>query len=292
MCVVACKYLKDHGWVIAKNRDRNYKPIIRIRKSFREDMERLYIWDEKTKYTEGVNEFGVGIVSASVTVKEDEAEGAAATRKEPVKSEVQKKKRVFYSPDGLRIRTALFEKSAADAARKLIELEIPGNTIVADKERCFLIEGSFVENDEYVYKVVEVPQDKIAVRTNHGIFLPWTGYSREIPDQVEKRESSEARYKKVVEYLKKANTFDEMLSALSDTDDDNPQMNPLRIDPTRNSMRTTGQIVIVPNEHTLHYRAIWCETEFDLDKLNTENEKTFFEVVSTRKLISFKNFAK
>lgn len=289
MCVVACKYIQNVGWVIAKNRDRNYKPIVRIRKSFRENTERLYIWDEKTKYTEGVNEFGVGIVSASVTVKEDEAEGAVASKKTP---DVNKKKRTFYSPDGLRIRTALFEKSAVDAAKKLIELEIPGNTIVADKERCFLIEGGFIQPDEYVYKVVEVPQDKIAVRTNHGIFLPWTGYNREIPDQVEKRESSEVRYEKTVAALKKAKTFDEVIESLSQADDENPQLNPLRLDNTRNAMRTTGQIIVVPNEHTLHYRAIWCETLFDLDKLNTENEKTFFEIVSTRKLISFKDFVK
>lgn len=289
MCVVACKYIKNLGWVLVKNRDRNYKPIVRMRKSFREGMERLYLWDEKTKYTEGVNEYGVGIISASVTVKEDEAEGAVASKKTP---DVTKKKRTFYSPDGLRIRTALFETNAVDAARKLIELEIPGNTIVADKERCFLIEGGFIQPDEYVYKIVEVPQDKIAVRTNHGIFLTWTGYSREVPDQVEKRESSEVRYEKTVAALKTAKTFDEVLEALSQVDDENPQLNPLRLDSTRNAMRTTGQIVIVPNEHTLHYRAIWCETLFDLDKLNTENEKTFFEIVSTRKLISFKDFVK
>lgn len=289
MCVVACKYIENIGWVLAKNRDRNYKPIVRIRKSFRENTERLYIWDEKTKYTEGVNEFGVGIVSASVTVKEDEAEGAVASKKTP---EINRKPRTFYSPDGLRIRTALFEKTAVDAARVLIELEIPGNTIVADKERCFLIEGGFIQENEYVYRVVEVPKDKIVVRTNHGIFLPWTGYSREVSDQVEKRESSEVRYKKAVAGLKKAKTFDDILEVMSLVDDDNPQMNPLRLDTTRNSMRTTGQIIIVPNEHTLHYRAIWCETLFDLDKLNTENEKTFFEIVSTRKLISFKNFVK
>jgi hypothetical protein len=289
MCVVACKYIENIGWVLAKNRDRNYKPIVRIRKSFRENTERLYIWDEKTKYTEGVNEFGVGIISASVTVKEDEAEGAKASKKTP---DISRKPRTFYSPDGLRIRTALFEKTAIDAARALIELEIPGNTIVADKERCFLIEGGFIQENEYVYRVVEVPKDKIAVRTNHGIFLTWTGYSREVPDQVEKRESSEVRYEKAVAGLKKAKTFDDILEAMSLVDDENPQMNPLRLDTSRNSMRTTGQIIIVPNEHTLHYRAIWCETLFDLDKLNTENEKTFFEIVSTRKLITFKDFVK
>ena len=290
MCVVACKYIKDHGWVIAKNRDRNYKPIIRIRKSFRENMERLYIWDEKTKYTEGVNEHGVGIISASVTVKEDEAEGSKAVKGKT--SSVSKKKRTFYSPDGLRIRTALFEKTALDATKRLIDLEIPGNTIVADSDRCFLLEGAFTSDDEYVYKVVEVPKDKIAVRTNHGIFLPWTGYSADIPEQAPKRESSETRYAKTVEALKAATTFDQVLESLSDVSDDNPQMNPLRYDLQKNSMRTTGQIIVVPKEHTLHYRAIWCETKFDLDKLNTSEEKTFFEFVSTRKLLSFKNFVK
>lgn len=289
MCVVACKYIDELGWVIAKNRDRNYKPIIRIRKSFRENIERLYIWDERTKYTEGVNQFGVAIISASVTVKEDEAEGSQALKNQ--KDSISKKQRTFYSPDGLRIRTALFEKTSLDATRKLIELEIPGNTIVADKERCFLLEGAFVE-DEYVYKVIEVPKNKIAVRTNHGIFLPWTGYSADIPEQAEKRKSSETRYTKVVKSLVKSKTLDEILDALSDTSDENPQMNPLRIDLKKNSMRTTGQIVIVPREHTLHYRTVWCETVFDLDKLNTSEEKTFFEVVSTRKLLSFKKFAK
>jgi hypothetical protein len=292
MCVVACKYLKDIGWVIAKNRDRNYKPTIIIRKSFRRNTERLYIWDDRTKYTEGINEFGVAIISASVTVKEDEAEGQAAVNKNKLDKKTKIKNRTYYAPDGLRIRTALFERTAVEAASQLIELEIPGNTIIADRERCFLLEGAFVENDEYVYKIVEVPKEKIAVRTNHGIFLPWTGYSKEIPEQVPKRESSDARYEKVVSLLKRASTFDEFLDAMSDTSDKNPQLNPLRIDPERNSMRTTGQLIMIPKEQTLHYRPIWCETEFDLDKLNTEEERTFFEIISTRKLLSFKDFTK
>jgi hypothetical protein len=289
MCVVACKYIENLGWVIGKNRDRNYKPIIKIRKSFRNNIERLYIWDKRTKYTEGINEFGVGIVSASVTVKEDEAEGKLALKK-PKSKDIKTKKRIFYSPDGIRIRTALFEKTAADAARKLIELEIPGNTIIADKERCFLLEGAFIDS-EYVYKIVEVPQNKIAVRTNHGIFLPWAGYSTEIESQKDKRKSSEIRYSKTVENIKKSNNLEEFLDALSEfSNPEEPQMNPLRLDTDRTSMRTTGQLILVPNEHTLHYRAVWCETLFDLDKLNTKEEKTFFEVISARKLITFKKF--
>lgn len=290
MCVVACKYFDGLGWIIAKNRDRNYKPTILIRKSFRKDTERLYIWDERTKYTEGINEHGVAIVSASVTVKEDEAEGRDAISQNTIDKKTKIKNRTYYAPDGLRIRTALFERTASDAARKLIELEIPGNTIVADTERCFLLEGAFVEDDEYVYRLVEVMKDRVAVRTNHGIYLPWTGYSKDIPDQVAKRESSEKRYDTTVVGLKRAANFDQFLEALSDTSNDDPQLNPLRLDPSRTSMRTTGQIVLVPKERTMHYRPIWCETEFDLDKLNTQEERTFFEIVSTRKLLSFKDF--
>ena len=97
-------------------------------------------------------------------------------------------------------------------------------------------------------------------------------------------------YDVVVAGLKKATDFDEFLDAISDTSNENPQLNPLRIDPERNAMRTTGQIILVPKEQTLHYRPIWCETKFDLDKLNIEDERTFFEIISTRKLISFKDF--
>lgn len=285
MCVVCAKYFPDVGWVLAKNRDRNYKPVIRIRKSFRRNIERLYIWDEKTKYTEGVNEYGVGIINSSITVKEDEEEGKKATKKPDFKGEI--KTRTYYSPEGFRIRTALFETDALNAAKRLIDLEIPGNTIIADKDRCFIMESAF-SGDKFIYKVIEVPQDKIVVRTNHGIMLPWTGYSKDIPNQKSNRNSSEIRYRVVAKSLKDATNRDELLEAISQSDDPNPQLNPLRIDVQRKAMRTTGQIVIVPGENTLHYRAIWCETRFDLEKLNRADEKTFFEVVSTRRLISFK----
>lgn len=286
MSIVACKYFEDIGWVIAKNRDRSYKPLIRVRKSFRNNVERLLLWDQKTKYTEGVNEYGVAIVSASISTTTDEIEGAIATK---YNSRLTKTPRVYYSPDGLRIRKALFEKTAFEAIRKVIEFQIPGNTIVADKDRCFLIEAGFLNTNEYVYEVVEVPTTHIAVRTNHGIFLPWTGYSADVPQEVSKRKSSDVRYEKVNEGLKRASTFEQFIDVLSTSTDINPQMNPLRVDPRKGAMRTSGQIFIIPKEKTLHYRPIWCDTVFNLDKLNTVNEKTFFEVVSTRKLMSFTN---
>lgn len=288
MSVICAKYFKDVGWVLAKNRDQTYKPTVRIRKSFRRDIERLYIWDEFTKYTEGLNEFGVGIVSAKIDLEDYDFKGAKNSQLE----DLNPSKRTYYSPDGLRIRTALFEADVLKATKRLIEFEITGNTIIADKERCFVFEGAYVKDgdqeEKYVYKVLEVPQDKFVVRTNHGIMLPFTGFQSDVPKQSADRASSEVRYKKVIEGLKKAQSFQDLLEVISDKEDPDPQLNPLRIDNTKGAQRTTGQIIVVPGENTLHYRAIWCDTQFALETLNKEEEKTFFEIVSTRKLISFK----
>ena len=65
MCVIAAKYFPNKGWVGVKNRDRTYYPSINIRKSMKDGIERLYIWDENTRYTEGLNEHGICILNAS-----------------------------------------------------------------------------------------------------------------------------------------------------------------------------------------------------------------------------------
>ena len=289
MCLVAGKYFPDVGWVLAKNRDLTYKPTIRIRKSVRRDIERLYIWDEQSKFTEGVNEYGVAIVSASVI---NEKEGTAGSGLSGAQN------RVYYSPEGFRIRTALFERNAIKAVKKLIELEITGNTLVADAETCFVLEASYQDKDgteRYVFQAKEVPQNTIVVRTNHGIMLPWTGYNGDVPHETADRNSSESRYQKAIEGLLKTATMQEMLDVISHqgkepSKEKNPQMNPLRSknENSQTKMRTTGQLVLVPKDKTLHYRPVWCETLFDMESLNKQEEKTYFEVISNRKLITFK----
>ena len=76
MCVIAVKYFKDVGWVGAKNRDRNYLPEIQIVQSDRKKVQRLFIDDELTRYTEGLNEYGVSILSAALAVKDEHGRGA------------------------------------------------------------------------------------------------------------------------------------------------------------------------------------------------------------------------
>lgn len=297
MCVLALKYFEGKGWVGAKNRDRSYKPDIIIKQSFRDEVERCLLWDKKTKWTEGINEYGVGIVNTTMKVAKDEKEGSKA-------SEVRNDDSVFYSPGGKAVREALKEKTARAALEKLIELEMEGFCGVFSKDEAFILEAPiYVDNPDapYEYKFIECDKKKIYVRTNHGILFPEAGYPIESDDEtmVSSRKSSESRYKIAVRELKKAETPIAMIKALSAQPDENPQMNPLRTSEThgKHIMVTTGQILITSYNNTLHYRPVWCEIEFDFSKLNNEKTNTWFEIVSSRRLMdenfkTFKNYIK
>ena len=54
----------------------------------------------------------------------------------------------------------------------------------------------------------------------------------------------------------------------------------------KNEMWTTGQIMCVPSDGTLHYRPIKSEVEYNVDKLNDESHKTKFEIISSKNLLS------
>jgi hypothetical protein len=295
MCVVAVKYIEGSGWIGIKNRDRNYKPVIKIRKSFRNGIERLYIWDMRTRWTEGLNEHGIGIISGSVLVKSDEKELKMVRNTKKHKSLEAGE---YFCPSGRKIRTALFETTAEAALKQVLELQVSGNTYIFDKDRCFLVEARAYRDDndkkQFEAEWIEIPKDKISVRTNHGVLLPHTGYQPDPndPEAQMKRKSSVLRRQKVSKALMKAKTTEDMWEAMSITDDKNPQFNPLRLDPSRSIkvMKTTGQILLEPAANVLHYRPIWCETLFDFQKLNGKKENTYFEISSSKNLFTFKEY--
>ena len=135
MCVVLAKYFEGTGWVAVKIRDRNYTPEISFsRIEDANGIERLLFEDDVTKYCEGINSNGVGILSASLMVQNDE--------KEITKSAKEK------SPDGVRIKKALEKGNAFDAARAAADYELSGNSIIVDRDNCFLLESSR-HNDHY-----------------------------------------------------------------------------------------------------------------------------------------------
>lgn len=293
MCVVAVKYFDGVGFVGSKNRDRNYLPSIQIVQSNRTGVQRLYIDDLKSRYTEGLNEFGLCILSASLSVKSDE--------KEADKVDAYQRKRNdpgFMSPDGKTIRDALLLKSPIKAINLLVQKELAGCTIVFNSDECYLLEGGFTvkkedatkENPrEYIYKVVKV-KDMI-VRTNHGILIPELGYDSNAEDPYFKhsRKSSEMRLKYAKASVAKNENALDMLDAISVSPDKDTFMNPVRTgDPAKGDMVTTGQLMLVPKDRTLHYRPLFSEVQFKYSKLNGPEAKTFFEIISSKKLLGFK----
>lgn len=292
MCVIAAKHFKGVGWVGAKNRDRNYLPTVNIVQSNRTGTQRLYLDDEKTRYTEGLNEHGVSILSASLSIKSDEKEGDKAIKNRRASN--------YMSPDGKHIRDALLNKTIKGALDLLIERELSGCTLVFNKKECYLLEGGFtvrkkdVDDDnprDYIYKVEKIKD--YVVRSNHGILLPQLGYKKDTDDEHFKnaRKSSEERLRIAREEVDKTTDPLELMNALSTTPNDDPFMNPIRTgDPKKEDMVTTGQILLIPEEKTMHYRPIFSEVNFKYSKLNGPDAKTFFEIVSSKKLLGFREF--
>ena len=81
---------------------------------------------------------------------------------------------------------------------------------------------------------------------------------------------------------------EDILRILSQQPNENKQTNPLRTSKTHGShiMVTTGQILIIASERLLSYRPLWCEIDFNFVKLDNIKNKTWFEIISSRKFIS------
>lgn len=290
MCIIAAKYFKNVGWVGVKNRDRKYKPTIHIKQSFRNDVERMYIWDERTKYTEGLNEYGLCILSSAIIGKIAGQESEYGMSEDPN----------FQSPDGKSIRTALFERDPEKAIKVLQNREVEGNTIIFTKERCLMMEAYFKdkENKEgYVSKWKEIPTNEVAVRTNHLHWLPGNPPSED--PEIRKRnelslKSSEKRWEQVMKDIKDVEDWKDMLNCVSYTGSSNLDYNTMRLPKTHGSStsHTTGQIMLVPELRTLHYKPLWGDVDVDFNKVNSIKSKTFCEIISAKKLLSFKEWAK
>lgn len=275
MCILTAKYWPKIGWVGVKNRDRNYNPVINFRKSNRNDLERLYIWDENTRYTEGLNEHGVAILSASLMTKNDE--------KEHTKGEDT---RDYYSPDGKKIRHALLCSSVEEACRSVIKSCLTGHTLIFDKEKCFVLEGINLRDNDFDYKIKGVSPHSTVTRTNHGVFFPQAGYQRcDDVAQTESRISSESRLKIGECMTDLANSPMDLMNRLTYRDCANPQLNACRLDSRPTKLKTTGQLMLVPARKTLYYRPIMCDINMDYFNLNKPQSRTFFELVGMRPLL-------
>jgi len=165
-CIIVSKKF-GNDMVLAKNRDRTYKPDIEIVHTFINGIEVVYLHDITTDWSEGMNEFGIGLVNASLMIGFDEKE------KEIVAKTGKK------SEDGVRIRFALGQRTLKEAIKSVIKHNggVKGHTFIADPNNLITVEMT----SKHAPVIKQQNPANLYVRTNHGLAHPDAGYT-EGPD--------------------------------------------------------------------------------------------------------------
>jgi len=243
-CTVAGVRLDD-GVVLAKNRDRGYTAEMEMVHELLDNVEIAYWHDVDTDWSEGMNEFGIGIVNSSLMVNDDEKESdKIKAAKEEKEYNKDKKRKPRHASDGAKIRQALLQKNIRDCIKVLISSKgdgsakvkgVTGQCIVSDGNEIYIIEHSSVD----VPIIKKLKNDKkVVVRTNHGIYHKDLGYQ-----SGPKKESSDSRMELAKEHLQDAKTDQDVLDLMKKKYKKDPYLNPYR---TTNKfhMQTVGQIMM------------------------------------------------
>jgi hypothetical protein len=252
-CVVA-KINVDGKTILAKNIDRGYKAQIEIVHEIVGGVEMVYLHDKLTDWSEGINEFGIGIVNASLQVDFDEKEGDLA------KQNLEKGKAPKVSYDGLKIRTALANNKLSEAIQSIVyykgedekDVGVKGMTIVSNLKHSFIIEMT----SKHLPVIKKIDKDDTIVRTNHGVEYKDTGYTSGV-----KRDSSISRMNLAKEALKKVKSAKEVLNAMSKQYTKDNFMNPYRRK-NKYDMETTSQVMYNLDDLEFHLRWDIDHSEF------------------------------
>ncbi len=166
--------IKSPDVLLAKNRDRNYYPKIKIIHEIINNIEVCYLYDVDTDWSEGMNEFGIGIVNSTLQGEMDE--------KDKIKASSSGK----FSNDGEKIRRALGYKNISDAIKSLISFtafssgknslsgkptSLNGHTLIGDTSDIYSLEQISTRPP-----IINRITTGNIIRTNHGINHPEAGY--------------------------------------------------------------------------------------------------------------------
>jgi hypothetical protein len=195
--------------VLAKNRDRNYVPKLKVVHEIINGLEVAYMLDVDTDYSEGMNEKGIGIINATLPGEMDEND-----KKKSSKTGVQSK-------DGFKIRHALGLKTIADVIESIVTFTgystgektlsgkptaLNGHTIVGTPRNIFFIEN--ISDRPPIIK--KLKKSNLIVRTNHGEVYSKAGYQKGID-----RKSSLMRQLIAKKMMNKIHSPDEVLPTLN-----------------------------------------------------------------------------
>lgn len=232
-CIIVSKKF-GNDLVLAKNRDRAYKPEIEVVHTLINGIEVVYLHDITTDWSEGVNELGIGIVNTSLLVGYDEKE-------KDIISKTGKK-----SKDGIRIRTALGQKNIKDALKAAILTNggVKGHSFIADPNHLITIE--MTSKHKPVIKLQD--PNKTYVRTNHGLAHPDAGYT-EGPDY-KSSVIRRAGARSAVDRIKK---WEDELLALRTNRYEHDNLNNMSRDTDKMKTTSQMQLNLTQKIFTLHY---------------------------------------
>jgi len=242
-CVIAHKVI-DGNVILAKNRDRAYDVKLTVVRELINNVEVVYIHDEDTDWSEGMNEYGIGIINSTLQGEYDEKEKKIV------------KKSGKPSKDGFKMRTALGYNKVTKVIKSIIEFTgfstgkgtrsgeatgLNGHTFVATPKCSFAIETTSVNPPS----IKKLSHNKAHTRTNHGRIYKDAGY------QTGKNAvSSKTREKLALSVVANANNPNDILRGLAKYRAadvrNNPYRNTDRIDnPTgADVLSTTGQLLM------------------------------------------------
>lgn len=224
-CIAISKEI-DGDMILAKNRDRKYHPTLAIVHELIDGTEVAYLLDEDTDWSEGLNEYGIGIINTALMVSYDENE------KKIIKNGAQP------SEDGERIRYALSKKTLKDVLNAVVKYNggVKGHTIVASPEAVYTVEMTS-QHPPYVER--HNIKD-IVVRTNHGMHYAHAGYNQDTSPANYK--SSVIRKRDAEKAMKHVHTWEDVLPLIFQQPYDQHSNYNMRRDTPE--MSTTSQLVL------------------------------------------------
>lgn len=258
-CVIAAKKMtinkrgeldidEPKSYVLIKHRDRAYNVNCSIVHTVINGVEVVYLRDDDTYWQEGMNDRGICIINASLSLA-DENIGDKDKDKDKSKTRTTTSK---FAADGEKIVKALSMQTIDDAIHfaKTWKNGIHGNTLIATDDELYTI-SSTSKDAAIVSKLDGMDQ---VVFTNHSDVHPGAGYTRG-----PKRKSSVYRKKLAEQYIADSQTPDEMLHKMREQKYHKKSMlNPLR---STDTLVTTSQMILDPKNLHLHLTVVKDYTE-------------------------------
>ena len=235
-CTIAHTVVDDKI-ILAKNRDRSYTTNVKVVRELINDVEMVYIVDEDTDWSEGMNNYGTAVINSALMVNADEKEKKLA------------KKKGKPSEDGKKIRRALMFRKASESIMSIVNFKgddkrdvgVKGHTFVATPKYTYSIEMT----SEHEPVIKKLNRNHNHVRTNHGYDYKDSGYTSGL-----NKKSSKLRWKYAQDMLSRVKTPNDVFNGLSAYYAKNMRNNPYRnVDmvtgPTKKDiLSTTGQLMM------------------------------------------------